>query len=78
MTNPLFFRKRLVLAKLETTYGTDATPLGANAILISNLDVTPVETEFASRELVRPYMGNFDDIPVATSVSCSFRVEVAG
>lgn len=78
MSDPLFFRKRLVLAKLETTYGVDSTPLGANAILISNLDVTPVDTEFASRELVRPYLGNFDDIPVATSVQVSFRVEIAG
>lgn len=74
----LLFRKRIVTAKIETTYGVDATPLGADAILIRNLDVTPVNTEFVSRELVRPFLGNFDDIPVATSVLVNFQVEMAG
>lgn len=78
MATTLLTRKRIITAKIETTYGVDATPTGADAVLIRNLDVTPVNTEFVSRELVRPYLGNFDDIPVATSVNCSFQVEIAG
>lgn len=74
----LKFRKRIVTAKIETTYGTDSMPTGAEAILVRNLDVTPANTEFVSRELVRPFLGNFDDIPVATSVIASFQVELAG
>lgn len=74
----LLFRKRIVTAKIEATYGTDSSPTGAEAILIRNLDVTPANTEFVSRELVRPFLGNFDDIPVATSVIATFQVELAG
>lgn len=74
----LLFRKRIVTAKIETTYGTDSTPTGAEAILVRNLDVTPANTEFVSRELVRPFLGNFDDIPVATSVNATFQIELAG
>lgn len=72
---PLLFRKRLIAVKQETTYGVPATVTGTNAVLVSNLDITPVDTQFASRELVRPFLGNFDDIPVATSVRISFEVE---
>lgn len=72
---PLLFRKRLIAVKQETTYGTMAAPMGADAVLVTNLDITPVDTQFASRELVRPFLGNFDDIPVATSVRVSFEVE---
>lgn len=74
----LLFRKRIVTAKIEATYGTDSSPTGAEAILVRNLDVTPANTEFVSREIVRPFLGNFDDIPVATSVIATFQVELAG
>jgi hypothetical protein len=40
---PLLTRKRLIVAKIESTYGTDPTPTGANAILVRNLEITPLE-----------------------------------
>lgn len=76
---PLLFRKRIVLAKSEVTYGVDPTPTGAaNAILIRNLDVTPIDIEYASRDLIRPYLGNFDSLVGAKNVKASFEVELAG
>lgn len=78
MATTLLMRKRILTAKIETAYGVDSTPTGANAVLIRNLEVTPVNVEYVSRELIRPYFGNFDDIPVATSINCSFQVEMAG
>ncbi len=37
---PRYTRKTAILAKIETTYGTDAAPTGAaNALLISNQSV---------------------------------------
>lgn len=75
----LLSRKRIILAKIETTYGTDAVPTGgANAILIRNLDVTPLDADIVSRDLVRPYLGNYDQIIAAQKVRVSFEVELQG
>lgn len=75
----LLSRKRVILAKTETTYGTDSTPTGAaNAILVRNLDVTPLDADILSRDLVRPYMGNYDQILATTKVAVSFEVELQG
>lgn len=75
----LLSRKRVILAKTETTYGTDAGPTGAaNAVLVRNLDVTPLDAEIVSRDLVRPYFGNYDQIIAATKVVVSFEVELQG
>jgi hypothetical protein len=70
-------RRRVILAKTETTYGTDSVPTGAaNAILIRNLDVTPLDAEIVSRDLVRPYFGNMDQIIAAQKVQVTFEVEL--
>ena len=51
---PLLSRKRLLLAKLETTVGTDPTPVvGSDAILVRNIEVTPLEVDTVNRELIR-------------------------
>jgi hypothetical protein len=72
-------RKQAILAKIETTYGTDAGPTGAaNAILATDLEIVPLEGQNVSRDLVRPYLGNDQQIPVGTHVSVTFKVEVAG
>jgi hypothetical protein len=72
-------RKRTVLAKIESVYGTDPVPTGAaNAILMKNLVVTPMETTLVSRDLVRPYLGNFTQIPAAIYAKVAFDVELAG
>lgn len=76
---PLLSRKRSILAKIESTYGTDPAPTGAaNAILIRNLEITPQSTENASRDVVRPYLGNSEQIPVAIYTEVDFEIEMAG
>jgi hypothetical protein len=76
---PLLNRKRILLAKTETTYGTDSAPTGAaNAILIRNLDVTPLDAEIVSRDLIRPYYGAFDQIVASQKVQVTFEVEIQG
>ena len=72
-------RKRSILAKIETTYGTDPTPTGAaNAILVRNLNVSPLVTTNVGRELVRPYIGEFEHLNANSHVECDFEVEIAG
>lgn len=75
----LLNRKRTLLAKIESTPGTDSTPTGgSNAILIKNMTLTPMETTLVSRDLVRPYLGNFSQLPAANYAKIAFECELAG
>lgn len=75
---PLLSRKRLILAKTETTYGTDPTPAGTDAVLVRSLEITPLESDVVSRDLIRPYLGNSDQLLANSRVRCTFDVELAG
>jgi hypothetical protein len=75
---PLLTRKRLILSKIEGTYATDSSPAGSDAILVRNLDITPIEADVVSRDLIRPYLGNYDQLLAQTRVSITFQVEMAG
>ncbi|NBS67766.1 hypothetical protein EBT31_02490 [bacterium] len=76
---PLLSRRQLLLAELEVTYGTDPTPTaGSNAILVRNIEVTPLEAETVSRELIRPYLGQSEQLLAQTRVLINFEVELAG
>lgn len=72
-------RKRVILAKIETTYGTDASPTGAaNAILVRSVSVTPLAGEDIERQLIRPYYGNAQRIAGEKFVELEIQVELAG
>lgn len=72
-------RRRLILAKIESTYGTDSSPTGSsNAILVRNLEIQPLVADTVNRDLVRPYMGQADQLLAQTRVEVSFEVELAG
>lgn len=72
-------RVRSILAKLETSYGSDPTPTGsANAIQISQLEISPAESEVLSRDLIRSYLGNSPQLIANTRVVVSFTIEYAG
>jgi len=75
----LKWRKKIILAKIEAVYGTDAVPTGAaNAILATNISITPLVSDVVKRENPRPYLGNFASIHVGTHVAIEFDVEMAG
>lgn len=74
-----FWRKKTLLAKPESVYGSDPTPTGAaNAIYAANVSLRPLEGEDANREVVQPYLGARGDILVNTHVALEFDVEIAG
>ena len=75
---PQLMRKRLIRVKLETTYGTDSSPAGSDALLVRDLNITPVQSEMVSRDLVRPYLGASEQLLANTRVECTFQVELAG
>lgn len=74
---PLLSKKRLIICKVETTYGTDSAPTGTDALLVRNLDVTPLNAETVDRDLIRAYYGNNEQLLSRTSSSISFEVELA-
>lgn len=74
----LFSRSRLLQTKIESSYGTDPTPAGTDAVLVKNLDVSPIEAETVSRDLIRSYMGNSDQLLANTRVAINFEAEFAG
>lgn len=72
-------RKTLVLAKVQTSAGADATPAAAtNAILCRATNITPVSAEFTERNLIRPYMGNSGSVAVTQYSQIELEVELAG
>lgn len=72
-------RKTLILLKLETTYGVDAAPTGAaNALLVSGLDIKPLNASNAKRNNVRPFFGGSEELPGPRYVTMDFSLEQTG
>ncbi|NIB44812.1 hypothetical protein HBA55_34850 [Pseudomaricurvus alkylphenolicus] len=74
----MLFRKKVVLAKIESTYGTDPTPDGSNAILTKNLEIQPLQGNRVTRGLDRATLGNDQEIPTSFYTGVTFEVELAG
>jgi hypothetical protein len=74
----LLTRKRLLLAEIEGTYGSDPSPTGTDAVLVRDLNITPVQSESVNRDLVRPYLGASEQLLANVRVECTFSVELAG
>jgi hypothetical protein len=71
-----YSRNSVVLAKIETTYGTDPTPTGAaNAILVSNLSINPLAANNVDRDLSRAYFGASEQLVGSAYVEVSMDVE---
>lgn len=71
-------RKRVILVKLEPTYGSDSTPVAGDAILCSNLDIAPLEGSSVERDFIRPFFGGSGSIRVENFASMTFETEIAG
>lgn len=76
---PRYIRNTVILAKVETTPGTDAVPTGAaDAVLVSNMSITPLDAQNVNRDIIRGYFGGSEQLVATASVKCSFTVELAG
>ena len=74
---PRLIRKTAILAKTETTYGTDSVPTGAaNAILVSNASFNLAYNN-VERNFIRPFFGGSGQLAGTRFVECSFEVELA-
>lgn len=76
---PLKIRSTVIAAKIESVYGTDSVPTGAaNAMLVSNVELSPLNGDTVKRENMRGGLGAYQDIHVGVHVMLSFDVEIAG
>lgn len=75
----LYYRKLAILAKIETTAGTDAAPTGAaNSMLVSNVVIKPLGQELDERNVSTPWGGAQESVIAARWCSVEFETEVAG
>lgn len=73
------YKNKVILAKLETSYGTDASPAGdANAILFSEVSITPMEADENERDLVGSGLGGKPVTLGRLRVVMTGKVELAG
>ena len=75
---PLLTRKRVILIEAESSYGTDPTPTATDVVLVRDLSITPQSSDVVSRDVVRPFLGAFQQLLANTSVEVTFSVELAG
>lgn len=74
----LKWNRKVLLAKIETTYGTDAAPTGgADAVLATNVQLQPMQGQDVSRELELTTLGAQATVPVEVHAQLSFEVELA-
>src|SRR5690242_4122674 len=74
-----YANKAAILSKKESSYGVDPTPVaGTDAVLLRSIEVEPLVVEYAERKLIRPFFGNYEDLPAKSLVRLTLEQEIAG
>jgi hypothetical protein len=74
-----YLKNTLIAAAIESAYGQDAAPTGsANAILVSDVSITPLDAQNIDRDLLRNGFGASEQLVGPASVKVSYSVEMAG
>lgn len=72
-------RNTAILAKIEATYGVDAAPSGAaNAVLASAMTINPLNAQNQARDVMRPYLGNSEELVGPAYKEVGFDTEFVG
>lgn len=71
-------RKRILLLKAESTYGTDSTPAATDAMLTKNLQINVQQGNRVQRNLDRITLGNDEEIATSRYTTISGVIELAG
>lgn len=79
MSTRLYSRNAVLLAKIETTEGSDSSPTGtANAIQVSDLSIEPLAGSEVDLAYIRPYFGISPSLRVENYVTLACTVDLAG
>ena len=72
-------QEQVIVAKIETNYGVDATPAAANdAFIVSNLKHTALDGSTEERNNMTGFLGNQGNIRTGSFVRVEFEVELGG
>jgi len=72
-------RNTAILLKEEATYGVDSVPTAAaNALLVSNVSVTPINSNNVDRAIIRPFLGGSEQLVGTRYAQISFDLELVG
>ncbi len=74
--SPRFIRKTIVLAAIETTYGVAPAQVAANALLMSNVEMSYTSNN-KNREVIRPYLGASEMLVGDDYITFTFTIEMA-
>lgn len=77
LASPRYWKKKAVLFKSETTYGTDSTPGSANYFEARNVSLKSFDPETVDRGLALPYMGNSGKTIASNWSKLSFDIALA-
>jgi len=74
-----YIRNTVITLAIEATAGIDALPTGlANAMLVSEMTIDPLDAKDIPRNLVRGFFGGSEQLVGVASVKIGFTVELAG
>lgn len=74
-------RKKFLIAKIESAYGSDPSPVGgSDAVQVTNLEVTPIESDNVQAATLQGFIGNSTRGTLVANkrVSVTFDVELSG
>lgn len=80
MADPIAWKSKIVLVKSEgAAYGEDAAPTGAlNGVLLTDIQLQPMEGEEVSRNLELPYLGAQETVVTAVRAVLTGSFELVG
>jgi hypothetical protein len=78
MAEPIKWKSKTFLVKPEVTYGTDAVPVAANAVLLTDVQFQPMEGDDVSRNIELPYMGAQETIAAGLRAVLTGSFELVG
>lgn len=77
--DPIKWKSKIILVKPEVTYALDSAPTAAlNAMLMTDVQLTPMDGEDVSRNLERPFMGAQEELATALRATLTGSVELVG
>jgi hypothetical protein len=74
----MLYTSRVLWAKVESTYGTDATPTASESIITTGLSIQPYAGNTVSIDIDEPTLGGSQQINTGPNVTVSFGVYMAG
>lgn len=78
-TTTRYFKRKLLLSKIEATGGVDPTPTPAlNAIEIRNVQYQPLEAQYQANNPETPFYGNGTEVMVSQAARLAFDIALAG